>query len=304
MELNLQKPAWITTKAPGGENCIKMEKLLERHGLATVCKEASCPNRGECWGMGTATFMILGDICTRKCRFCGVRSAQNGLVVRKEEAAELALAINELGLNYAVLTSVDRDDLVYRGADHFALCIAAIKKKNPSCKVEVLIPDYHGDELQLVMDAGPDLIAHNVETVRSLQETIRDSNASFDKSLRTLKETKQYSRNIKTKSSLLLGLGETEKEVFSAMDELLSVWVDILVMGQYLQPSKQQIPVKEYICPEKFKLLGEKALAKGFGYVVSSPLARTSYHARAAHHSLGLPDGGVIIKFSPSGSIT
>ena len=275
----MQKPPWIITKAPSGENCIKMEKLLEKYRLSTVCKEASCPNRGECWGKRTATFMILGDICTRMCRFCGVRSAQNGKAVRKEEAVELALAINELELNYAVLTSVDRDDLFYRGADHFALCIKAIKEKNPYCKVEVLIPDYHGDELQLVMEAGPDLVAHNVETVRSLQKSIRDSRASFDKSLRTLKETKQISCDIKTKSSLLLGLGETQEQLFSAMDELLSVGLDVLVMGQYLQPSKQQMQVKEYISPDTFKQLEKTALNKGFACVVSSPLARTSYHA-------------------------
>ena len=282
MDISLQKPPWIVTRAPGGETWKKVDDVIKHRSLATVCNEASCPNRGECWGMGTATFMILGDICTRKCRFCGVRSAQRGNTVRKEEPQELAEAINELGLDYAVLTSVDRDDLDMRGAYHYALCISTIKKTNPSCKVEVLIPDYHGDELQLVIEAGPHVIAHNIETVRSLQETIRDSNASFDKSLRTLKETKQYNRNIKTKSSILLGLGETQEEIFSAMDELRSVGVDILVLGQYLQPSKQQIPVSEYICPEQFKQLGEKALAKGFGYVVSSPLARTSYHARDA----------------------
>jgi lipoic acid synthetase len=277
MNVPLKKPDWLRFRAPGGEQWKKVNEILSRRELQTVCDEARCPNKGECWGMGTATFMILGDICTRHCRFCAVKSAKTGCIVREAEAKNLALAIKELALDYAVLTSVDRDDLEDRGAGHFALCIGEIKKDNPLCKVEVLIPDYCGEELSELIRSAPDLIAHNVETVRSLQGVIRDKRASFDKSLRTLREAKI--NGIITKSSILLGLGEKEEEVLSAMDELRSVGVDILVLGQYLQPSKNQIPVSEYIAPETFEQLGNKALNRGFSSVVSSPKARTSYQA-------------------------
>jgi len=232
--------------------------------------------------MGTATFMILGDICTRHCRFCAVSTAKTGIPVMDSEAIELAEAAQELALDYVVLTSVDRDDLDDRGSGHFARCINAIKSKNPSCKIEALIPDYFGNELLAVIGSAPAAIAHNIETVRSLQSTIRDHRASFDKSLRTLYEIKNSGSGILTKSSILLGFGETEEEILSAMDELRSAGVDILVLGQYLQPSKNQIPVKEYISPDTFSRLKEIALEKGFVSVVSSPLARTSYHAREA----------------------
>ena len=283
MAVSGRKPDWIRVRAPAGEEWKKVDRILLDHGLHTVCDEARCPNKGECWGMGTAAFMILGDTCTRHCRFCAVTAAKTGLPVKEDEADELARAVKELALNYAVLTSVDRDDLDDRGAAHFARCIRAIKQKNPPCKVEALIPDYYGTELALVVEAAPDVIAHNVETVRSLQKKIRDSRASFDKSLRTLYEAKAatacQAAGIVTKSSILLGLGEREEEVLSAMDELRSVGVAILVLGQYLQPSKNQIPVAEYISPGTFDRLGKAALERGFTSVVSSPLARTSYHA-------------------------
>ena len=280
MENVLKKPDWIRVRAPGGEQWKKVNEVLSRRGLHTVCDEARCPNKGECWGMGTATFMILGDVCTRHCRFCAVTTAKTGKPVRQEEARELALAVQELSLNYVVLTSVDRDDLPDRGAGHFAECISAIKNINPACKIEALIPDYSGDELLTVVNAEPNTIAHNVETVRSLQGAVRDSRASFDKSLRTLSEVKNTRPEILTKSSLLLGLGETAAEILSVMDELRAVFVDILVMGQYLQPSKNQIPIQEYVHPETFARLKDIALEKGFVSVVSSPLARTSYHAQ------------------------
>ena len=279
MANSTSKPDWIRVRAPGGESWKKVEETLSRHKLHTVCDEAHCPNKGECWGMGTAAFMILGDICTRHCRFCAVTTAKTGRPVRDAEAALLAVAVKELALGYAVITSVDRDDLPDRGAGHFASCITSIKEINPACKVEALIPDYCGEEMLSVINAAPHTIAHNIETVRSLQGAIRDSRASFDKSLRTLYEAKSACPEILTKSSLLLGLGETEDELCSAMDELRSVSVDILVMGQYLRPSKGQIPVKEYISPGTFTRLGDIAREKGFAAVVSSPLARTSYHA-------------------------
>ncbi|GHV85727.1 lipoyl synthase [Spirochaetia bacterium] len=305
MEQTLPKPAWIRVRAPGGETWKHVNEVLSRRNLHTVCDEARCPNKGECWGMGTATFMILGDCCTRSCRFCAVVTAKTGRPVREDEGAEIALAAEELNLPYVVLTSVDRDDLSDRGAGHFARCVRAVKEKNPRCKVEALIPDYFGDELIPLIKAAPDVIAHNVETVRSLQVKIRDQRASFDKSLRTLREAAaglaalpgQTGNPVSTKvgspvstkvgnltkSSLLLGLGETEAEIFSAMDELREAGVNILVLGQYLRPSKNQIPVVEYLSPETFAKLGEAALERGFASVVSSPLARTSYHARNGH---------------------
>ena len=278
-----KKPDWIRVRAPGGEEWKKIQSIIDQRGLHTVCDEAKCPNKGECWGMGTATFMILGDVCTRHCRFCAVSTAKTGRAVQDTEAAALTQAVKELGLSYVVLTSVDRDDLPDRGSNHFARCISAIKEINTICKVEALIPDYFGDELLTVINAMPETIAHNVETVRSLQQNIRDSRASFEKSLRTLSEVKNIRPDIMTKSSLLLGLGETEDEILSVMDELRAVKVDVLVMGQYLQPSKTQIPVQEYINPDTFIRLKNIALGKGFSYVVSSPLARTSYHAHAAY---------------------
>jgi lipoic acid synthetase len=242
--------------------------------------------------MGTATFMILGDICTRGCRFCAVASAKNGRPLREDEGAEIALAAGELKLDYVVLTSVDRDDLPDRGSGHFASCVGALRERNPRIRVEVLIPDYTAAELEPILEAAPDVIAHNVETVPSLQH-IRDSRASFEKSLRTLREAKAGMRARsagrrerqpgRTKSSILLGLGERYGEVLFTMDRLREAELDILVMGQYLRPSKNQIPVAEYITPEGFSRYKEEALSRGFSHVVSSPLARTSYHAKEAN---------------------
>jgi lipoic acid synthetase len=237
--------------------------------------------------------MILGDLCTRSCRFCAVGTAGEGRPVRETEGEEIAAAAEELALDYVVLTSVDRDDLPDRGSGHFARSIRAIKNKNPARGVEALIPDYHGDELERVIRAGPDVIAHNVETVRSLQDRVRDRRANFDKSLRTLREAAFPAgtqsagterdgaalRKALVKSSILLGLGETEAELFSVMDELLEAGVEILVLGQYLRPSPRQLPVAEFIRPETFARYGEAARQRGFASVVAAPLARTSYHA-------------------------
>jgi len=273
-----RKPAWLRVAVPSGEQWRSMSALIARHGLHTVCDEAACPNKAECWGCGTATFMVLGDICTRGCRFCAVATARAGTPPRPEEPAELAKAVAELRLKYAVITSVDRDDLADRGAGHFAACVTAIKSTVPGVKVEVLIPDFFGAELDPLINAAPDVIAHNVETVRRLQ-TVRDARASFDQSLRTLREVKARSSAM-TKTSLMLGLGETETEVLAAMDELRTVGCDMLVMGQYLRPSTVQIPVAEYLSPERFDHYAELARERGFLSVVSAPLARTSWHAR------------------------
>jgi lipoic acid synthetase len=235
--------------------------------------------------------MILGDVCTRSCRFCAVKSDRYGVPPDAEEGERIARAAEELGLTYLVLTSVDRDDLAGRGADCFAACIAAIKGRLPEIKVEVLIPDYTGAEMAGILEAGPDVIAHNVETVRSLQ-WIRDHRASFDKSLATLRAAGKPLLSGKgpvpaVKSSLLLGLGETEGEVLQTMDELRAAGVTILVMGQYLQPTRRQIPVAEYVTPERFDAYARAARERGFASVVSSPFARTSYHAFEAAAAAG-----------------
>ena len=279
----LKKPDWIRASLPSGDACRQVEEVLEKHGLHTVCDEARCPNKGECWGAGTATFMIMGDICTRACRFCAVASARQGRPLRREEGAEIALAAETLGLKFVVLTSVDRDDLADRGAGHFAACVAAIRKRLPGVPVETLIPDYTAADLavfrDILPDALPDVIAHNVETVRSLQ-WVRDRRASFDRSLATLRAAKAL--GARTKTSLLLGLGETVSGVLSTMDELRSAGVDILVMGQYLRPSPRQLPVAEYLRPEQFALLAGEARRRGFASVTAAPFARTSYHAMEA----------------------
>ena len=273
-----RKPAWIRARLPSGETLVRGS--LKRHGLNTVCDEARCPNRGECWGAGTAAFMIMGDVCTRACRFCAVATAREGKPLREDEGGALADAAVELGLGYLVLTSVDRDDLAGRGAAHFARCIAAVKNRVQGIRVEALVPDYTREELALFAASPPDVLAHNVETVRSLQK-VRDARAGFDKSLETLRAAKGLGMD-RTNTSLLLGLRETEGEVLSAMDEIRAAGVDILVMGQYLRPSAAQIPVAEYIRPERFAFYGEEGRKRGFASVISSPLARTSYHAREA----------------------
>jgi len=282
-----RKPAWLKVAVPSGEKWRSMSALLTRRGLHTVCDEAACPNKAECWGCGTATFMVLGDVCTRGCRFCAVATAAAGAEPREREPAELAEAVADLGLRYAVITSVDRDDLADRGASHFAACVSAIKARVPDVRVEILIPDYRGGELDIVAAAGPDVIAHNVETVRRLQP-VRDARASFDLSLRTLREAKERSKAM-TKSSLMLGLGESEAEVLGAMDELRSVGCDMLVMGQYLRPTLVQLPVAEYLPPERFERYAALARDRGFLSVVSAPLARTSYHAMEGREAADRP---------------
>ncbi len=273
----LRKPSWLKVGLPQGARWKTMSRLLAKNGLHTVCDEAACPNKAECWACGTATFMVLGDVCTRGCRFCAVATGKDGRPVNEAEPEQLAQAVKELGLKYAVITSVDRDDLQDRGAGHFARCVNAVKALNPGVKVEVLIPDFRDVELDTLLASAPDVLGHNVETVRRLQN-VRDARATFDISLQTLAQAKQKS-GVTTKSSLLIGLGETCEELSSAMDELRLAGCDILVMGQYLQPTKLQLEVQEYVSPERFSEYAALARSKGFSFVVSSPLARTSYHA-------------------------
>lgn len=275
-----RKPSWLRVPIPQGSEWRFMGDLIKRRGLNTVCEEAVCPNKAECWGCGTATFMVLGDICTRNCRFCAVSTEKTGRKPNEAEPEQLAEAARELGLKYIVLTSVDRDDLPDRGASHFARCVVAIKTQNPGAKVEILVPDYFGDEMKAIAESKPDVIAHNVETVRRLQQ-IRDQRAGFDLSIRTLKEAADL--GFLTKSSLMLGIGEKRDEILEAMAELRDAGCRILVMGQYLQPGPQQLKVERYLHPDEFAELAGEARRLGFSEVVSSPLARTSYHAMEAY---------------------
>jgi lipoic acid synthetase len=292
----LRKPYWLRIRPPSGAAFKEVNAVLTRHALHTVCDEARCPNKGECWGEGTATFMILGETCTRSCRFCAVAVSNQGRPPRSDEAVSLARAASELGLKYVVLTSVCRDDLADRGAGHFAACIQELKKHG--LRTEALIPDYIGTELDAVLCAAPDVLAHNVETVPSLQKMVRDRRASFEKSLSVLRDAKLRARRLglsvpRTTTSILLGLGEQADELFSAMDKLLGAETDILVLGQYLRPTQKQLPVKEYISPEQFAFYRSEAEKKGFRSVIASPLARTSYHAGRVLDGAGVPAGTV-----------
>jgi lipoic acid synthetase len=288
MSLGARKPEWLRVAIPSGEGCREMSALLKRRGLHTVCDEARCPNKAECWGASTATFMVLGGVCTRGCRFCAVPAAVRGEELSPEEPRELAAAVAELALDYAVVTSVDRDDLPDRGAAHFAACIRAIHESRPETRVEVLVPDYREGEIEAVLEAGPEVFAHNIETVERLQG-IRDARASFAASLHTLRLAADWAASHGgrpvVKSSLMLGLGETEAELLAAFGALREAGCGSLVLGQYLRPTAAEIEVAEYIAPGTFDRYAALARGLGFGTVVAAPLARTSYHARAGFES-------------------
>jgi lipoyl synthase len=275
-----RKPPWIRTAAPSGEGWRRVSETLGKHGLATVCDSARCPNKAECWGARTATFMVLGTTCTRACRFCAVDHGRAGGPLEPDEPERLARAVRELGIAYAVITSVDRDDLPDRGAAHFAACARAIKDADPGVRVELLVPDFRENEIEPILDARPDVVAHNVETVARLQG-LRDARASYTASLRTISLISARRGGPLPKSSILLGLGETRDEVEKAMEDLRDAGCEALVLGQYLRPSPAQVEVSEYIRPEAFERYAEDARRLGFRLVVSAPLARTSYHARS-----------------------
>ncbi len=281
---HVRKPDWLRVALPAGEDYERVKAKVGTLALNTVCKEAACPNIAECWGAGTATIMILGDTCTRGCRFCNVKTGNPKGVVDWLEPVRVADAVRDLDWKYLVLTAVDRDDLADGGALIFANTIRAIHERVPGAKVEILSGDYRGDlaALDIVMDAKPDVFAHNLETVRRLTPTVRDKRATFDQSLRVLDHAKKRAPERFTKTSIMLGLGETEEEIEDAMDEARRAGVDIFTMGQYLQPTKKHLPVVEFVTPEKFDRLGAIAKSKGFHQVVSSPLSRSSYHAEQA----------------------
>ncbi len=276
-----RKPEWLRVRPAGGESYAHLKGLLRTLDLHTVCEEAHCPNVWECWGGGTATIMLLGDLCTRGCRFCAVRSGNPQGALDLDEPRKVAEALADLGLTYVVLTSVDRDDLPDGGASHFAATIRAIKARSPGILVEALIPDFQGDldAVRTVVDAGPDVLDHNLETVRRLQGAARDRRANYEQSLSVLRGAKAMRPGLFTKSSLMLGLGETREEVLEAMRDLRANGVDLLTLGQYLRPSEWHLPVQEYVSPEAFDALRVRGEALGFAYVAAGPLVRSSYRA-------------------------
>ena len=276
----LEKPQWLKIKPPT-QKFDDVKQTLREYGLVTVCEEAHCPNASECWSGGTATFMVLGDTCTRGCRFCAVPKAREGKPLDPNEPQKIAQVVQKWGLKYVVITSVDRDELADQGANHFAECIRQVKSLNPTVFVEVLIPDFRGDEslLKIVLDAGPNVLAHNIETTRSLQKKVRDYRAGYEQSLGVLKKAKEIKPGIFTKSSIMLGLGETDEEVLQTMDDLRAAGTDFLTIGQYLQPSKRHYRLREFVSPDKFKYFEEKAIEKKFLYAASGPFVRSSYRA-------------------------
>ena len=279
MEL-IKKPAWLRVRAPAGENYTKVKQSLRSLNLHTVCEEARCPNISECWGTGTATIMIMGDICSRGCRFCAVNSGKP-VLLDTGEPERVAKAIKEWGLRYVVITSVCRDDLEDGGAEHIAKTIKEIKLLCPTIIVESLIPDFRGDEGSIIkiVKSEPEVISHNIETVPRLTPKVRDARASYERSLLVLKKIKDINSLIYTKSSIMLGLGESEEEVIQTIMDLRSVGVSILTIGQYLQPTPKHLPLIEFIAPEKFNWFREIAERMGFVYVASGPLVRSSYRA-------------------------
>ncbi len=279
--LRLPKPEWLKVKVPHGERFQWIQERARSQNLHTVCEEARCPNIGECWQGGTATFMLMGDECTRGCRFCSVKTAKHPGTLDGEEPVKIAETIRAMALDYVVLTTVNRDDLADQGSTHIAATIRRTQLANPNLLIEVLIPDFRGDTacLERVIAAKPAVLAHNVETVPRLTPTVRDPRAGFDQSLGVLAHAKHVAPEMRTKSSLMLGLGEREDEVLESMRALRGVGVDFLTLGQYLQPDKWNLPVVEYVRPERFKTLEQAGLAMGFRYVASGPLVRSSYRA-------------------------
>ncbi len=279
--LEERKPEWLRVRPPAGENYVRLKGLLRSLDLHTVCEEAHCPNVWECWGGGTATIMLMGDTCTRGCRFCAVTSGNPHGVLDLDEPRKVAIALAELDLTYVVLTSVDRDDLPDGGASHFARTVREIKARRPEMILEALIPDFQGDldAVRTVVDAGVDVLDHNVETVERLQGKVRDPRANYRQSLRVLEAAKGMREGLFTKSSIMLGLGETEDEVTTTMRDLRGAGVDILTLGQYLRPSSWHLAVEAYVPPETFDRYREIGEGMGFLYVASGPLVRSSYRA-------------------------
>lgn len=273
----IRKPSWLKIKLGKGENFSFVRRVIQEHNLHTICTSGQCPNQSECWNAGTATFMILGDICTRACKFCATKTGKP-LPVDDNEPEQLAESIKLLKLKHCVITSVDRDDLPDAGATHWARCIRAIKQLNPSTTIETLIPDFDANKqlIEMVIDAAPDVISHNVETVSRLTPLIR-SRAQYNKSLQVIETIAKA--GVVSKSGVMVGIGETFEEIIQTMDDLRNVGCQIFTIGQYLQPTKKHLPVERYLTPDEFEELKKQGLKRGFSFVESAPLVRSSYHA-------------------------
>ncbi len=283
----LAKPEWLKVKSGSSNEFKETLAIIKKYGVSTVCEEASCPNIGECWKHRTATFMILGYICTRNCGFCGIRTGTPQPVDPKEPE-NIAMAIKDLGIKYVVITTVSRDDLKDGGASHFAEVILKIKELSPGTKVEILGPDLLGNRtyIKTVTDALPDVYGHNIEVVRRLHEAVKKPPSNYDVSIQTLNIIKELNPNIITKSGMMVGVGETFDEVINTFEDLKKARVDIVTVGQYISPSASHYPVMKYITPEEFKIYEEKGLEMGFKQVISGPLIRSSYKANEVYSSL------------------
>jgi len=275
-----RKPEWLKVRVPGGENYFELKQLMRGLGLHTVCESARCPNVGECWAHRTATFMILGELCTRRCAFCAVPKGLPQGEMDWEEPDRVAEAASKMGLKYVVVTSVDRDDLKDGGATIFARTIEALRRRLLDCQVEILIPDFHGSEeaLEIVLRAGPDVLNHNLETVPRLYPVARRG-SRYERSLRLLCRSREIAPSIPTKSGLMVGLGETFEEMLAVLKDLGGAGVDIVTIGQYLRPSGEQLPVARFYSPQEFSTLREEGRRLGIRHVESGPLVRSSYHA-------------------------
>ncbi len=276
-KVRIKKPNWLRVKLPIGENYKKVRALVDEHKLHTICESGSCPNMGECWGEGTATFMILGNICTRSCGFCAVQTGKPE-AIDEFEPGKVAHSIKTMGIKHAVITSVDRDDLKDGGAGIWVQTVRAVRHQSPGTTMETLIPDFAGkwENLQQIIDVAPEIVSHNLETVRRLTKQVRIQ-AKYDRSLEVLFRLKKG--GMRTKSGVMLGLGETDEEVIETMEDLRSVGVDILTLGQYLQPTPKHLPIVEFVEPERFQKYEKLGLEMGFRFVESGPLVRSSYHA-------------------------
>jgi lipoic acid synthetase len=275
------KPAWLRAKMPSGSGYSGTRKIVHEHRLSTVCEESMCPNIGECWNAGTATIMVMGSVCTRACRFCAVDTGNPKGWLDAEEPMNSAKAVQLMGLEYVVITSVDRDDLADGGASHYADCVREIKKLNPNTAVEALTPDFNGvhEHVELVVDSGLEVFAQNVETVKRLTHPVRDPRASYDQTIEVLRHAKAHRPDVLTKTSLMLGLGERDNEIMTAMDDLRVASVDILTLGQYLRPTPNHLAVERYVTPAEFAAYRNEGLDKGFLEVVAGPMVRSSYRA-------------------------
>src|ERR1700757_3765900 len=278
------KPAWLRAKAPAGAGFQGVKAIVKEHRLATVCEEAKCPNIGECWNAGTATLMLMGAVCTRACRFCAVDTGNPRGWLDAQEPENAARTVELMKLRYVVLTSVDRDDLADGGAGHYAACVRAIKRRNPATAVEALTPDFRGvrADVETVVDSGIEVFAQNIETVRRLTHPVRDPRAGYQQTLDVLAHAKRHRSAVLTKSSLMLGLGESDEEIAATLSDLRAAQVDIVTLGQYLRPTSNHLPVERFVTPAEFDRYRELALALGFLECVSGPLVRSSYRAEQA----------------------